>query len=76
MKAQSDLGKFQVSILSTNAPKDEFLVNGDYKSIAVTVETVEEDYGQILNNLFAMSTDGDVDIDKIMVSASHAGKSK
>ena len=74
MKARSDLGKFQVSIGSTNASKYEFLVHDNDNSTAVTVETVGEDYEQILDNLFAMETKGDIDLDKIMVSAAHADK--
>ena len=76
IKARSDLGKFQVSIGSTNASKYELLVHSDKNSTAVKVEKVGEDDEQILDNIFEMETKGDIFLDKIMVSASHAGKSK
>ena len=76
MKALTGLGKFQVSIGSTNASKDDFLVHGYNDSTTVTVETVEEDDEQILGKLVSMSTKGGIDLDKIMVSAAHAFKSK
>ena len=76
IKARSDLGKFQVSIGSTNASKYEFLVHGDRNSTAVTVETVGEDDEQSLDNLFEIATKNDIVLEKIMVSASYAGKSK
>ena len=37
---------------------------------------VEEDNEQILENLFAVETNGDIDLYKIMVNAAHAAKSK
>ena len=76
MKARSDLGNFQVSIGSTNASRDNFLAHGYDNSTTVTVETAEEYDEQILDNIFTMTTKDDIDLDKIMVSASHAGNSK
>ena len=80
MQARSNLGKFQVSIGSTNATKSEFLVEDDSSTTStdddMMVETVEEDDEQTLDNLFEHVTKGEIDLDEIMVSAAHASKSK
>jgi hypothetical protein len=75
--ARLDLGKFQAAIGFTYASGSEFLVNDDDStSHDPTDRDTTEDDKQILDDLFESVTNGDIDLDAIMVSAAHAGKSK
>jgi hypothetical protein len=76
LKARSDLGKFKASIGSTNATSSEFLVDDDDSATEDPTDSESEDDEQVLDDLFDRVTKGDLDLDEIMVSAAHAGKSK
>jgi hypothetical protein len=78
LQARLDLGRFQVSIGSTNALGSEFLVDDKDSAAHDTTDSDsdEEDDEQVLDDLFESVTNGDIDLDAIMVSAAHAGKSK
>ena len=72
------LGKFKASIGSTNATNNECLVEDD-ETIATELSTYDDESvggDQMLDDLFEKSMKGEIDLDEIMVSASHAGKSK
>jgi hypothetical protein len=78
LQARSELGKFQVSIGSTYASGKEFLVEDDDSTTdgSTDDDTDEEDNEKVLDDLFEQVTRGDIDLDELMVSAAHAGKSK
>jgi hypothetical protein len=81
MAERANLGKFQASIGSTNVTDNEYLV-----------ETVDDDDTQedepssddnssnaddlLLDEIYEGSLRGEIDLDDIMVSAAHAGRSK
>jgi hypothetical protein len=77
LQARPDLGKFQASIGSTNASGSEFLVDNDSTTHDPTnSDTNEEDDKQALDDLFESIIKGNIDLDEVMLSAAHAGKSK
>ena len=75
LKASSELGKYKVSIGSTNAMDGEYLVTDDDDSTVQTENEMSDDQ-QTLDDLFESVTRGEVDLDGIMASAAHAGRSK
>jgi hypothetical protein len=75
LKASSELGKYKVSIGSTNAMDGEYLVTNDDDSTVQTENEMSDDQ-QTLDDLFESVTRGEVDLDGIMASAAHAGRSK
>jgi hypothetical protein len=78
--ARSDLGKFQASIGSTNVMVEgEYLVDDD--ETEATQAMTDNDESEMsneatLDELFESATQGEIDLDKIMVSATHTGRSK
>ena len=73
LSARRDLGMFQATIGSTNAPRGTYLV-----------ETVDDNNGESsessddesVTTLFESSLRGEIDLDDIMVSAAHAQRPK
>mgnify|MGYP000532748194 CR=1 FL=1 len=78
LQARSDLGKVKVSIGSTDASSSEYLVDDDNSTAhdPTDSDTDEEDDEQILDDLFESVTNGKIDLDEIMLSATQAGKSR
>jgi hypothetical protein len=88
LAARADLGRFKASIGSTDALGGEYLVetvvtDDDDDSAAQSLlgdnsnelDSHDED-DEILDELYQSVTQGEIDLDEIMVSAAHAGKSK
>ena len=73
LTTRADLGKFKSSIGSTNAMEGAYLI--DETDDSMSESEVEEDI-EILDGLYESVTRGEIDLDDIMVSAAHAGKSK
>jgi hypothetical protein len=78
---RADLGKFKVSIGSTDAVGGEYLIDDDSATQPLTdngmsASDSDEDEDQILDEMHDNVTEGEIDLDEIMVSAAHAGKSK
>jgi hypothetical protein len=79
---QAEMGRFKVAIGSTNALEGECLVetvdkDSDSDSDKDEDQTLdEEDEDQALDDLFETVTKGEIDLDKTMISAAHAGTSK
>ena len=80
LKARSTLEKFQMSIGSTNVTENEFLHDEDEEpndmASDMSVESSEENDSDILDDLFVSATKGEINLHSIMISATHAGKSK
>jgi hypothetical protein len=87
LAARADLGRFKASIGSTDALGGEYLVEtvvtDDDDSAAQSLlgdnsnelDSHEED-DEILDELYESVTQGEIDLDEIMVSATHTGKSE
>jgi hypothetical protein len=74
------LRKFKASIGSTNALGGEHLIDDDSAPQPLTDDDMsesdsDEDDDQTLNDLYESTTQGEIDLDEIMVSAALAGKS-
>jgi hypothetical protein len=70
LKARADLGRFQMSIGSTDATPELYLAsdsNSDASSIG-------DD--KALDELSDEATQGEIDLDEVMLSTTHAGKTK
>ena len=82
LAARAELGKFQASIGSTDASRVEYLIHDDSAIQTLTDDDMiesdseDKDEDQALNNLYDRATKGEIDLDAIMISAAHAGKSK
>ena len=80
LQARSTLEKFQMSIGSTNATENKFLYREEEEpndtDSAMSIESTEENDEEILDGLFVSATKGEIDLDSIMISATHAGKPK
>ena len=82
LAARADLGKFKASIGSTNASNCEYLLDEETTATdALTDDDMSQtgsdnDEDQALDDLYESATKGNIDLDAIMVSAAHAGKSK
>ena len=76
MKDRADLGKFQASIGSTNATSSDYLVEDD--DTQATESSTDDDTStgseELLDELYAGSLRGEIDLDEIMISAAHAGR--
>jgi hypothetical protein len=75
------LGKFSESIGSTNAMGSEYLIDDNSATQSVSEdETTESDSDQeddqTLDDIYESVTQGEIDLDEILVSAAHAGRSK
>ena len=75
LTTRADLGKFKSSIGSTNAMEGAYLIDDESTDDSMSGSEIEEDV-EILNGLYESVTRGEIDLDEIMVSAAHAGKSK
>jgi hypothetical protein len=81
LTAQSDLGKFQVSVGSKDAPNSAYLVSDD-DTVATDLSTdlskdddgmeLEDGYDQLLDDIYETSMRGEIDLDDIMVKAAYA----
>jgi hypothetical protein len=78
MAEQANLGKFQASIGSTNVTNNQYLFDdeADHEEEPCTKDESSSDRDRLLNNLYEGSLRGEIDLDDIMVSAAHAGKTK
>jgi hypothetical protein len=84
MQVRSDIGKFHMAIGSRNAIVGKYLdrSDDDIPSLAYgsdedsESDSDEEDDDHVINDLFEKVTSGYIDLDEIMVSASHAKRSK
>jgi hypothetical protein len=81
LAARANLGNFQVSIRSTNVSGGEYLTKDDSgietssDDIIIKSDSDDEDENQALDDLYDRVTKGEIDLDTIMVSGTHAGKS-
>jgi hypothetical protein len=81
LSARLDLGKFQASIGSTDAPGNEYLID-DYEDNATNPstdvsddeESEEENDDRLLDEIYEGSVRGEIDLDEHLVSAAHAGR--
>ncbi len=75
---RADLGRFESSIGSTNASRGEYLVEtvNDESFTDDDMNASDSDEEEDLEELYERATQGEIDLDEIMVSAAHAGKSK
>jgi hypothetical protein len=82
LAARADLGKFKASIGSTDISGGEYLIYDDSATETssddnmIQSDSDDEDEDQALDELYKRATKGEIDLDTIMVSATHAGKSK
>jgi hypothetical protein len=81
LAARADLGKFKTSIGSTDALGGEYLIDDQSATQTLTDDETSEsesdqDDDQTLDDLYESVTQGEIDLDEIMVDAAHAGKSK
>ena len=77
LQARAELGRFQTAIGSTDASGSKFLVGNDESTAHESdSDTRKEDDVQVLDDLFEDVTNGDIDLNEIMISATYAGKSK
>ncbi len=79
LSARTALGKFKASIGSTDALGGEHLIDDDSATQPLTDDDMSEsdsdkEDDQTLNDLYESATQGEIDLDEIMVSAAHAGK--
>jgi hypothetical protein len=72
MTERANLGKFQASIGSTNVTDSEYLADEEERQ-EIDPSTDDE---PLLDKLYEGSLQGEIDLDDIMVSAAHAGRSK
>ena len=73
LTAHHDLGMFQATIGSTDAPKGTYLVVNDNDSESSSSESSDD---ESVTTLFKSSLHGEIDLDDIMVSAAHARQPK
>ena len=80
---RADLGKFKASIGSTDACLGgEYLIDDDLATHTLNhddmseLDSDEDEDRRDLDNLDESVTQGEIDLDALMVSATHAGKSK
>jgi transposase InsO family protein len=76
MEARARLGKFQTSIGSTNATDNKYIVNDDTIESENSSDESSIEGNLLLDEMYEASLRGDIDLDDIMVSATHAGRSK
>ena len=77
LRDRAEMGKFKSSIGSTNGTTSQFLVDDDTEA---TEPSTDNDFSvnstDILDDLYAKATKGNIYLDDIMVSASHSSRSK
>jgi hypothetical protein len=75
---KADLGRFKASFGSTNASRNEYLVEtvDDDSSTDDDTSASDSDEEEDLDELYDRATQGTIDLDEIMVSAAHAGNPK
>jgi K+-transporting ATPase c subunit len=75
---RAELGKFQASIGSTNVSDSNYLVDDsvEAKNSTSSSDNSSVDSEQLLDDLFEKSMRGDINLDAIMVGASHTAKAK
>jgi hypothetical protein len=76
MEARARLGKFQTSIGSMNVTNNKYIVNDDTTESESSSDesSIEDDL--LLDEMHEALLRGDIDLDDIMVNATHAGRSK
>jgi hypothetical protein len=76
LSARSELGKFQATIGSTDAPGNEYIKEDDATEPSTNKsgydESEEENDDQFLDKIYERSTRGEIDLDQHFVSAAHA----
>ena len=89
LEARAHLGDYQMSIGSTNATKSEYVDTNDVEFETVlddddddeidedkSIDEANPDEDAMLDDLFREAIEGHLDLDGIMVSAAHAGRSR
>jgi hypothetical protein len=85
MSSRVEIGKFKASIGSTDAPVKSYLVDYDDDTVEMEPSTdgsEEEDHfsdeyeDALLNEVYERTRSGDIDLDEIMASATHARRPK
>ena len=77
LSARRKLGTFQIAIGSCNTHDGEFLVdNSNSPQPSDDSDLGDSNDKQLLDELFEYVTEGTVNLDEMMVSAAHGGKSK
>jgi hypothetical protein len=71
---RADLGRFQMSIGSTDATPDLHLTSASDTESDSNASSISD--GEALDDLFSVATRGEIDLDEVMLSATHAGKTK
>ena len=81
LAARADLGKFKASIESTDVSGGEYITEEDSATETssddngIDSDSDDEDENRDLDDLYDRVTRGEIDLDTIMVSSTHAGKS-
>ena len=77
LRDRADMGKFKSSIGSTNGTTSQFLVDNDTKATEPSTDDyLSAEIIDMLYDLYVEATKGDIYLDDIMVSASHASRPK
>jgi hypothetical protein len=80
LAARAELGKFKASIGSTDALGSEYLIDDDSATQPLTDDDdmsesdSNEDDDRTLDDLYESVSKGEIDLERLMVSAAHAGK--
>jgi hypothetical protein len=74
LQNRADLGRFQMSIGSTDATPDLHLTSASDTESDSGTSSIGD--GEALDDLFSEATQGEIDLDEVMLSATHAGKTK
>ena len=79
--ARETLGSMQMSLGSTDAPNSDYLDEGDDNCTVTAASSTEDDMSDLevrneslLDTIFTKSQTGQLDLDEIMASATHARK--
>jgi hypothetical protein len=85
LSARSEVGKFKVSIGSTDAPNTEYLVEDDDSvdtdpstdaSTDDDLDDNDDEHARLLDMIYTQSTKGEIDLDDFLVSAAHAQRTQ
>jgi hypothetical protein len=74
LKDRADLRRFQMSIGSTDAMPELYLASSSDSDSNSNASSIGDD--KALDKLFDEATQGKIDLDEVMLSATHAGKTK
>jgi hypothetical protein len=74
LQNRADLGRFQMSISSTDATPDLHLTSTSDTESDSDASSISD--GEALDNLFSEATQGEIDLDEVMLSTTHVGKTR